>query len=529
MTEQTITGDRNGEPILSELDDVARQHRFEALQQRMQAVWDAWKLDLDDESVVVVPSVTMTRTFTSGSAMTQAFEERFLFLLLLLRQPRLRMIYVTSLPVNPRIIEYYLALLPGVIPSHALARLTMISTDDSSAGPLSAKLLERPRLLARIAAHIPNRSRCHLIPYNTTPLERDIALSLGIPMYGADPRLTGLGSKTGCRRLFAECDVAHPLGAEDLHSLEEVTDAIVDMLRVRPSIRQVIIKTNEGVSGSGNALVDLAGVTDLPERERRSAIDARVHAMQLESSRVGLDLYTATFERDGGIVEERIVGEELLSPSVQLRARPDGSVELLSTHDQLLGGTSGQSYLGCLFPADPAYSRLISEPAQRIGERLAAAGALGRFAIDFVVVKDETGAWSAYAIELNLRKGGTTHPFLTLQFLTDGSYDGASGRFLTRQGVEKHLVATDHLEADDLRALSVDDLFDAVARHGLHFDQSSQTGVVFHMISSLSECGRVGMTAVGNSPAQAMELYERARNRLLAEAADASQERRLPG
>ena len=107
---------------------------------------------------------------------------------------------------------------------------------------------------------------------------------------------------------------------------------------------------------------------------------------------VPLEAYVAKFERDGGIVEERIVGEELLSPSVQLRARPDGSVELLSTHDQLLGGASGQSYLGCLFPADPAYSRLISEPAQRIGDRLAAAGALGRFAIDFVVVKDETGS-----------------------------------------------------------------------------------------------------------------------------------------
>jgi len=218
----------------------------------------------------------------------------------------------------------------------------------------------------------------------------------------------------------------------------------------------------------------------------------------------------------------------LLSPSVQLRARPDGSVELLSTHDQLLGGASGQSYLGCLFPADPAYSRLISEPAQRIGERLAAAGALGRFAIDFVVVKDQTGAWSAYAIELNLRKGGTTHPFLTLQFLTDGSYDEATGKFLTRQGVEKHLVATDHLEADDLRALSVDDLFDAVARLGLHFDQSSQTGVVFHMISSLSECGRVGMTAVGDSPEQAMTLYDQAQDRLVEEAASARRESRLP-
>ena len=48
----------------------------------------------------------------------------------------------------------------------------------------------------------------------------------------------------------------------------------------------------------------------------------------------------------------------------------------------------------------------------------------------------------AHAIELNLRKGGTTHPFLTLQFLTDGRYDGPSGPFLTSAGAEKHLVAT---------------------------------------------------------------------------------------
>ena len=75
----------------------------------------ARRLDLEDESVVIVPSVSMPRTVAAGSAITQAFEERSLFLLLLLRQPRLRMIYVTSMPINSRIVEYYLALLPGVI------------------------------------------------------------------------------------------------------------------------------------------------------------------------------------------------------------------------------------------------------------------------------------------------------------------------------------------------------------------------------------------------------------------------------
>ena len=72
---------------------------------------------------------------------------------------------------------------------------------------------------------------------------------------------------------------------------------------------------------------------------------------------------------------------------------------------------------------------------------------LGRFAIDFVVVRDAAGGWTPYAIELNLRKGGTTHPFLTLQFLTDGRYDARTALFFTPAGGEKHLVATDHLES----------------------------------------------------------------------------------
>ncbi len=138
--------------------------------------------------------------------------------------------------------------------------------------------------------------------------------------------------------------------------------------------------------------------------------------------------------------------------------------------------------------------------------------------MDFVVVRGSTGEWTAYAIELNLRKGGTTHPFLTLQFLTDGRYDPGTALFLTPRGHEKHLVATDHLESDQLRGLMPADLFDIVARHGLHFDQSRQVGIVFHMISCLTEHGRVGLTAVGDSPAEADRRYRDAERILLEEA-----------
>jgi hypothetical protein len=319
--------------------------------------------------------------------------------------------------------------------------------------------------------------------------------------------------------LFAEEGVRHPLGFEDLHSIDDVIEAFAALRAARPEVTRGLVKLNEGVSGSGNAMVHLAGLPAPGSSGERAALTERVEAMAFEGADVPYDGYVAKLAERGGIVEELISGVELRSPSVQLRVTPFGDVELLSTHDQLLGGPTGQRYLGCKFPADFAYARAISDDAATIGRRLAKEGVLGRFAIDFVVVRDTSGGWTPYAIELNLRKGGTTHPFLTLQFLTAGRYDPSTALFLTPAGREKHLVATDHLESPSLRGLSLDDLFDIVARHGLHFDQSGQTGVVFHMISCLTEHGRVGLTAVGDTPAAAEATYQRAERILLDEAA----------
>jgi hypothetical protein len=135
---------------------------------------------------------------------------------------------------------------------------------------------------------------------------------------------------------------------------------------------------------------------------------------------------------------------------------------------------------------------------------------IGRFAIDFVTVRKPDGAWEPHAIELNLRKGGTTHPFLTLQFLTDGTYDPDRAVFTAPNGQEKCFVASDHVENELFRRFTPDDLFDIVVRRGLHFDQARETGVVFHMMSALGELGRVGLTAVGETQEQADELYQRA-------------------
>jgi PGM1 C-terminal domain len=491
---------------------------FEQLQTRLVPLWKSIeRMNQDEQTIVVVPSMTVDAGYLTGAKL-QAYEERFLFLLLLLRQPRARLVYATSQPILPSVVDYYLDLLPGVIPSQARKRLFLVAALDGSARPLSRKILERPRLIRRLRDLVVDPERAHLVPYNTTELERDLAVALGIPMYGADPRHFHFGTKTGCRLLFQEEGVPHPIGRENLTSLSDAVTAIGAMRAERPGLEHVLLKLNEGVSGEGNAKVDLQGIAEPGSPDEAGAIEERVRGMSFETDTT-FDRYIAKLEETGGVVEELIAGDEFRSPSVQLRVTPLGRVELLSTHDQLLGGPSGQTYIGCRFPADAGYAQRITAEAAKIGARLAAEGVIGRFALDFVTVR-RNGSWDPYAIELNLRKGGTTHPFLTLQFLTDGTYDPERAVFTAPSGQEKHFVASDHVENPAYRDLTPDDLFDIAARRGLHFYAARQTGVVFHMLAALAEEGWMGLTAVGDSAADADRVYREAIAALDEEAAD---------
>jgi hypothetical protein len=310
--------------------------------------------------------------------------------------------------------------------------------------------------------------------------------------------------------------------------MDEVRAAITEMRSRKPSMRKAMVKLNDGISGEGNALMDLEGLPDPSDPGYAGAMEERLESMVFEASSVTFETFSRGIEEMGGIVEERIEGRDFLSPSVQMRVSPLGDVAILSTHDQLLGGPSGGSFLGSKFPADPGYGPLIASEAAKIGERLAALGALGRFAVDFVVVRGDDDQWESYAIEINLRLGGTTHPFQILQFLTEGRFYPEDGVFRAPSGQEKYYVASDHLESTLYRAFAPNDLFDICIRHGLHFDQAKQTGVLLHMLPTVGENGRFGVVAVGDSPEHAEELYERVQSVVQEEAKQVTTPSPLP-
>ena len=181
----------------------------------------------------------------------------------------------------------------------------------------------------------------------------------------------------------------------------------------------------------------------------------------------------------------------------------------MATHEQILGGPHGQTYVGCRFPADDRYRVEVQEAALRIGAVLASKGVVSRFSIDFLAFPGAGDRGRLQALEINLRMGATTHPFLALRFLTGGELDTRTGLFLSMDAKAKYYRATDTLCSDAYRGLLPEDLMDIVTFNRLHYDHGAETGVLFHLIGALSEFGKVGLTAIGNSPGQAEEIYAR--------------------
>ncbi|MBK8004609.1 MAG: carboxylate-amine ligase [Gemmatimonadetes bacterium] len=492
-------------PFASQLTLEDELRAFEALQPRLAHVWSHLAQESDQPSTtVVVPSLTLDPAGLERLEGAAYYEERLLFLLIRLRNPRARVVYVTSQPVHPLILDYLLQLLPGIPASHARQRLTMLCAHDASPRPLTQKILERPRLIERIRQAVGEPGQAFLSVFNATPLERRLAVLLGIPLNGVDPALAHLGSKSGSRKVFRSAGVPLPDGAEDLRDELDIVEALAALKARQPGLRRAMLKLDEGFSGEGNALFTY------PAAGGAGALAPALEGLRFVAPGEDRAGFLAKFRAMGGVVEAFLEAREVQSPSAQLRTNPNGGVMLLSTHDQLLGGADAQIFEGCRFPAADGYRREVQELGLRVGRVLADLGVVSRFGVDFLATRDApSSAWQLHAIEINLRLGGTTHPFLALRFLTGGELDPSSGLFRSPSGRPKYYRATDNLHSPRYRGLLPEDLLEITTINQLNFDHRRETGVLFHLIGALSQYGKLGLTAIGNSHAEADELYQR--------------------
>ena len=480
---------------------------FKQLQENFASQFEAVFPDHHAEkTVIVVPSLTLDQDIFAKIKGHIYYEERMLCMMLLLRMPRTRLVIVTSVPVDPVIVDYYLHLLPGVTSYHARQRLTLLSCHDAGRRALTEKILERPRLIRRIRDSIPEGHLAHLSCFNVTALERTLSVKLGIPIYGCDPDLYHLGTKSRSRELFRECGIRLPDGFENLRDEQDIIEALAALKKKDPSLSRAVIKMNEGFSGEGNAVFSFRQAPVAGNME--SWIKSSIHTLRCVADDLRYEQFMDKFSSMEGIVEAFVEGKVKTSPSVQCRINPLGRVDILSTHDQALGGESGQVFLGARFPASEQYSREVGGMGRAIASRLRDLGVLGRFSIDFLSVRHQD-QWEHYAIEINLRKGGTTHPYLMLQFLTDGEYDEQQGRYNMPNGQTRCYYATDNLRSERYRGLTPHDLIEIAIHNDLHYDSASQEGVMFHLIGALSQYGKLGVVCIGKDHATVDRIYDR--------------------
>jgi PGM1 C-terminal domain len=442
---------------------------------------------------VALPSFSVGESLLSHYAdRIPALEHRYLLSIFLVsRIEDCEVVFLSSAAPAPEVLEYYASLLPAEARSAVRDRFRVFEVPDASARSVAAKLLDRPDLLDDLQASFAGRP-AFIEPWNVTDLEVEVACRLGAPINGTPPALWPLGFKSAGRKLFAAAGVPVPAGREDVRTPDDVVAAIGDLRAACPDVTAVVVKHDDSGAGDGNVVIEVEGTED----------DLRRRLADLP------DWYLADL-LDGGVVEERVTGQRFTSPSVQVDIRPDGEVVVLATHEQVLSGDDGQVYSGCRFPAEPAYAPDLARHGRAVGAALAERGALGRLAVDFAAASDPDGSWRLYALEVNLRKGGTTHPFAALRHLVPGRYEEDLGRWVAEfDDRPRWYSSTDNLLDPGWIGLAPQAVIDAVAGAGLRFDHATGRGVVLHMLSCLAVDGRFGFTAIGCAPEDADDLAQ---------------------
>jgi PGM1 C-terminal domain len=475
---------------------------FSRLKSHLAALWaDVFPKDDEPYTSVIVPSVSVAPEALRRRPSALFYEETLLFLLIRLRNPRARVVYVTSEPIPAPVMEYYLQFLAGIPVSHAVARLTLLSAYDRSPRPLTEKILERPRLVDRIRAAIPDLSRAYLTVFRATSLERRLAVLLGIPLNAADPGMDSLCTKSGSRRALRDAGLEVPDGAEGLRDEHDLLEALVGLRRRHPRLRRALIKLNGSPWNEGTAVFSYP--PDPAQDSLRRALSRVEFAEDSQTPEVHLE----AFRRVGGVVEEFVEGV-LHAASGQVRINPRAQVIPTSTHDEIRGGRLALSCGGCRFPADDRWRVAVQNASLRVGERLAAEGLVSRLSVEFLVLPGPTGV-RLLGTEINLGVGGATHPLLAVRFLSGGALDPTSGLFLAPSGRPKFYRATDELASPAYRGLSPLDLVDILTANQLNYSPRTESGALCYMLGGISELGRVGLVAIGGSREEAEDVFLR--------------------
>lgn len=236
---------------------------------------------------IIIPSLSVDVEELKKLAGPIHYEERQLYTLLALKDPNVHIIYLTALPLHPSIVNYYLSF----VKDNPEERLTLFSTFDTSNKSLTEKIMERPRLIAKIKRTVEklgSNVSPNMLCFIPTKHEHKLSKLLDAKLEASPDEIQFWGSKCGSRQIFKECDVPLPRGIfESIFNEEELVKQIGLLWDQIPDIKRIIVKLNEGFSGEGNAMLLMDPISSRLMNEnssRENEIKAELKNLRFQAS-----------------------------------------------------------------------------------------------------------------------------------------------------------------------------------------------------------------------------------------------------
>lgn len=422
------------------------------------------------KTVVVIPSIDLDKKeLTRLCADVEFYEERQLFHLLMAGDPTVRIIYLTSRPVDESVVKYYLSLShhEDIDAAHyqsnlfcdvhnMLPRVIMIHVPSEDCISLSDKILRQKKLITLLQELIRSPFGSNALGQNQTvgmsvftgsDSVDELSHKLGVKLLEASGESLHFGTKQGSREIFAACGISHPAGTpsledEDLLTYGDASEhgggkvywaynhryirsshnlALGIARKILRGIRpeKWIVKLNQGFSGKGNASIDLKHIQrrfagcKAGDDEAALRIAEQIEkefATNLKCEDPKMTWYD-TDEQVGFQTQIRRLGV-IAEVFIEGEVPTSPSIQAIIEGDDVsLVSTheqvlDGQVYSGCRNPCNPAYRASIMEAGLKVGKFLAAHGVRGHFSVDFLACKQpKIGSWDVYAVEVNLRQG----------------------------------------------------------------------------------------------------------------------------
>lgn len=440
--------------------------------------------------IIFIPSLTMGGLLQEFYSGITHYEERYLYQIFHLKDPKTKLVIVMSEGGSKILKEYFIAQISevlGLLKDDIKKRLKIIEIPNSENTPLIERLLKSKTHINQLKNCIVDKENTYLRYYRVTEQEIELSKILDIPYYGLSPQSFFINGKSGAKELFKKAGVPFPKGSNNLLKVKDVYTNVVKLSESSKNSLYLLKINNEG---AGVGIVEL----DLNNKEAISSYKSFTNHLS-SLLPFSFQSFEKAFEKEGGILEEKMVGEKVASPSIQYEIYPSGKIVELSTHLQDMHGTE---YVGALFPAPCSYRHDIAKMGMRIAKQAYMYGAQGKLAIDFIVTKNKgQKKWNIYAIEINARKGGTTHPYNWAINLTNSAYNYKTG--LMSNGHHKiyyYVTDTYGLEFPKFKALKEVAFLNSLKDSGLEFNLKTNTGVFVHMLSTLEESNKVGITII---------------------------------